>query len=303
MKKQTKNIVFIYLPLLLLALVTRFIGNQFDLIKLNNTGTHIADSLVILVVAFTIMGILKQFVQNSKLRRVTYNIVLIGTLLTIFFTFRDQLFAIGISLGIVAAVLTFIFQTTILSVVGWVYILTGNVYSIGDRIRIGNLKGDVVSITPLRTKILEIGGEYIASDVKSGRIYTFPNSILLTEPLSNYTKELPYIWVDLPFHLTYETDFEFLLKESEAIVIDYIKSELPNFTKNFKKINSTYSRHKQLLPYSFNTTPSNSWIEFRITIPVDPFRQSDLTTALTLTIIQLMKKYPRKIQFPKGRVR
>jgi len=188
--------------------------------------------------------------------------------------------------------------------VGWVYITLGRVYREGDRIRVGNFKGDVVDINPMRTKIFEIGGEFTASDLPSGRVITLPNSLLLSEPVSNFTKDVPYVWVDVPFDLTYETDFPFVKAEVEKIIHDRLKDKLETIRERYEKAVKTYHiTDEPFIDINFNLIPAGSWIEFRVTFPVDPKEQYVIVTEITEDILQMFNKYPDKVRFPVGRSR
>ncbi len=60
----------------------------------------------------------------------------------------------------------------------------GKTYALGDRIAIGNLKGDVVELNLISTTLLELGPDK-GSQQHSGRRITFSNSRLLQEAVIN----------------------------------------------------------------------------------------------------------------------
>lgn len=64
---------------------------------------------------------------------------------------------IGLVVGLGAAGLGFVLQNVIGAVFGWMGILVGGVFRIGDRISFAGVEGDVIDLTPLRTVILEMG--------------------------------------------------------------------------------------------------------------------------------------------------
>jgi small-conductance mechanosensitive channel len=144
------------------------------------TITHLVNSVFVVIGGLILGYIASRIVEDATIRKIIYYLIFVGAAIIIFFIFQENLVAVGISLGIIAVAFTLIFQSPILNLVGWVYITLGRVYREGDRIRVGNFKGDVVDINPMRTKIFEIGGEFTASDLPSGRIITLPNSLLLT---------------------------------------------------------------------------------------------------------------------------
>ncbi|WP_394363700.1 mechanosensitive ion channel domain-containing protein [Cnuella takakiae] len=59
-------------------------------------------------------------------------------------------------------------------------------FSVGDRIRIGDVKGDVIELGYLDTTLWEFGAEYLSGDHPSGRIVRFSNSKVFNEYIHNY---------------------------------------------------------------------------------------------------------------------
>ena len=268
------------------------------------TVSNLINSVIVVIVGLFLIYLSKRIFKDLTLRKIVNYMIFIGAAITIFFIFQENLVAVGISLGIIAVAFTLIFQSPILNLVGWIYITMGRVYSEGDRIRVGNYKGDVVDINPMRTKIFEIGGEFTTSDLPSGRIITLPNSLLLSEPVSNFTKDVPYVWVDIPFDLTYETDFEFVKTEIGKIIRNRLEDQLETIQDKYEKAVKTYHiKEEPFIDVSFNLTPRGSWIEFRVTFPVDPKEQHIITTEITEKIIEMFNKYPDKVRFPIGRSR
>jgi len=293
------------LILFVLALVIlQILGSIQQLFNWAATITHIVNSVFVIVVGLILGYIASIVFKDTVIRKIIHYMIFAGAGVIIFFIFQENVVAVGISLGIIAVAFTFIFQSPILNLVGWVYITIGRVYREGDRIRVGNFKGDVVDINPMRTKIFEIGGEYTASDLPSGRIITLPNSLLLSEPVSNFTRDVPYVWVDIPFDLTYETDFDFVKSQIEKIVRNRLKGKLETIRERYEKAIETYHvKDEPFIDINFNLIPSGSWIEFRVTFPVDPKEQTIITTEITEDILQMFNKHPNKVRFPKGRSR
>jgi len=301
--KKEENKIIIYSFLFIVALIIRIVGPKQTFFVWTRIMSHISHSVILIFFVLVISQIIAIFVKDYTLRRIANYMLLIATGLAVFFIFQDKLIAASVSLGIVAAAFTFIFQTPVLSLVGWIYLSMGRIYSTGDRIRLGNIKGDVIDVSPLRTKLLEIGGEYVQADLPSGRIATFPNSMLLTDEIINYTKFFPYIYADVPFHLTYETDFNFVFKIVRDIISKNIKNDKKDMENSFNRLKRRFGIKEEFEPIKFNITPSWTWIEFRVTFPLDPREQSNVLTKVTKDILEEFQKHPGKVKFPRGRTR
>lgn len=298
-----KSILFA-LFLIIVLVVFQFVGLLDYVFNWASTILNLVNSIIVIVIGFVLALIVSKIVKEIAIRRILYYLIIAGIGITIFFIFQENFVAVGISLGIIAVAFTLIFQNPILNLVGWVYVSTARVFREGDRIRIGNYKGDVVDINPMRTKIFEIGGEFTVSDLPSGRVITIPNSLLLTEPVSNFTKDVPYVWVDVPFDLTYETNFDFVKNEIEKIIRKRLGNQLEVIKEKYEKAIKTYHiKEEPFIDISFNLIPTGSWIEFRVTFPVDPIEQHKITTEITELILKLFNKFPEQVRFPIGRSR
>jgi small-conductance mechanosensitive channel len=80
-------------------------------------------------------------------------------------------------------------QKYIASFAAYFVIIFSRIYDIGDRIRIGNIKGDVRSISWLHTTLEEVGEDEKLGGELTGRLLHVPNLIILDSPVLNYTKD------------------------------------------------------------------------------------------------------------------
>ena len=124
----------------------------------------------------------------------------------------------AVSLGLVSLILGFALQTPISSLIGWFYIVIRTPYRIGDRIQVGDFTGDVVEISYLDTTLWEFHGDYLSNDVPSGRLIRFPNTLVLQSEVYNYSwRKFPFIWNEVPFHIAYESDLEWVEKTIKEV--------------------------------------------------------------------------------------
>src|SRR4051812_15297768 len=116
--------------------------------------------------------------------------------------------------GLAAAGLAFALQEVLGAVAGWFNILLGGIYRVGDRIEIAGVHGDVIDITPLRTKLLEIGGGgssstdlWVHGRQASGRIVAVSNKLTFDEPVFNYSSMFEYVWHEVAFPIAHDADW------------------------------------------------------------------------------------------------
>jgi small-conductance mechanosensitive channel len=93
---------------------------------------------------------------------------------------------------------------------------------------VGGVRGDVIDITPLRTKILEMGSppdredeteSWVGGRQHTGRIVTVSNKKTFTEPVFNYSAVFDYIWEELTIPAPYEADW----RRAETILLEEVR--------------------------------------------------------------------------------
>lgn len=160
-----------------------------------------------------------RYYARKVVRFITFTIALIA-LAVVWTPFAGR---VGVVLGLTAAGIAFAMQEVIGAIAGWFNILSGRIFHIGDRIEMGGVHGDVIDITPLRTKMLEIGSAesreaWVKGRQHTGRIVSLSNKLTFTEPVYNYSTGFEYIWEELSFPISYRSDWKLAeqIMEEEA---------------------------------------------------------------------------------------
>ena len=107
--------------------------------------------------------------------------------------------------GLAGAGLTLALHQPVTSMAGWLLLLIRRPYETGDRIEIGDVKGDVIDIRLFYTTMLEIGN-WVDADQSTGRILHCHNAKIFTEPIFNYTRGFEHIWHEIKITVTFESD-------------------------------------------------------------------------------------------------
>src|SRR5687767_6110309 len=183
-------------------------------------------------------------------------------------------------------VLGFALQAPISSFIGWIYILVRAPYRVGDRIQIGEARGDVIDVSYLDTTLWEIGGRHLSTDHPSGRVIKFPNTNVFSTPVFNYSWPLfPYIWNEVKVSLAYESDLEFVATTMQRIAEEELGKAMMEKVKVFKQLLArTPVDHLEV-----NERPSvvfrvheNTWIEAIVRYLVVPRESGRVRTRLTM---------------------
>lgn len=128
------------------------------------------------------------------------------------------------ALTIVAAALTIVAKEMILNFLGSFVIFWRELFSIGDRVQVGDYTGDVIDKGILYFTLLE-SGRMQSTGHSTGRLVKIPNSLAHTLPIINATRGAGYVWNEIHFSITHQSDWkkgkEFLM----GIAEDFMESE------------------------------------------------------------------------------
>ena len=111
------------------------------------------------------------------------------------------------ALGILGAGLAIASQEMVGSLVAGLNIWLGNIYRVGDRVRIGEIVGDVMDISLLRTTVMEVGA-WVKADQYTGRVVTVANRQVWVNSVYNFTQHWGYLWDEITLPITYESDWQ-----------------------------------------------------------------------------------------------
>ncbi|MFQ5674775.1 MAG: mechanosensitive ion channel family protein [bacterium] len=127
--------------------------------------------------------------------------------------------SISTYLGLLSAGLAIALQDPLVNLAGWAFIMWRRPFSVGDRIQIGDYRGDVIDQRIFMFTLMEIGN-WVDAEQSTGRVIHVPNGKVFREGLANYSTGFQYIWNEIPVLVTFESDWqkakEILLKIASA---------------------------------------------------------------------------------------
>ncbi|HWI93388.1 MAG TPA: mechanosensitive ion channel domain-containing protein [Flavisolibacter sp.] len=307
-----------YIIIALICLAVYFLL-QFHVFGLLGTYRSLLQRLsmagfVVFIVFIITRGVESVVTKRSPTRKQQYNIIRLIRLLSVFaaaFIVVSFLFAkwytAAVSLGLVSLILGFALQTPISSLIGWFYIIIRTPYRIGDRIQVGNFTGDVVEISYLDTTLWEFHGDYLSNDVPSGRLIRFPNTLVLQSEVYNYSwRKFPFIWNEIPFHIAYESDLEWVEKTIKQVATRELGNDMSDTIDRFKKlVKQTPVDELEIKEYPFVVfrINANTWVEVSVTYLVHPKKASAMRSKLIKAILKELLREPDRVMFPKSNSR
>lgn len=212
-----------------------------------------------------------------------------------------------VSLGVLSLILGFALQTPITSLIGWVYLLIRQPYKVGDRIQIGDAKGDVIDVSYLDTTLWEFGGPYLSTEHPSGRIIKFPNSLALNQTVYNYSWPLfPYVWNEIKFQIAYESDLEFLAQTMQRIVEEELGDQMTQLVPVYRElllqtpVDELEIRERPVVHFRAS---ENTWLEAIVRYLVHPKEAGRIKTRIIKKLLDQLNAEPERVLFPKSNLR
>lgn len=183
------------------------------------------NKILISVLFITVLFILKLIalrIVNSKTedvrtrynwRKTTTYIIVIIWLITLGRVWFTGFQSVVTYLGLLSAGIAIALKDPLVNLAAWVFIVWRRPFTVGDRIEIGNNRGDVIDLRIFQFTLMEIGN-WVDADQSTGRVIRIPNGKVFTEMLANYSKGFKYIWNEIPVLVTFESNW----KEGKTIL-------------------------------------------------------------------------------------
>jgi small-conductance mechanosensitive channel len=171
-------------------------------------------------------------------KNATYVIYGVGGL-SIIFVWSDRFASLATFLGLLSAGLAIAFKDPIANIAGWYYLITNRPFRVGDRIQIGEEKGDVVDISMFRSTLIEIGN-WVDGDQSTGRVIHIPNAKVFTIAILNYSELINHIWHEIRLPLTPDSNWQAAKAILQGIIEEHAPAIDDSIDKQLEEISEKY---------------------------------------------------------------
>lgn len=257
--------------------------------------------LILVVVLFIVLTLLryirKQVLKNTvhsdnkykivKAVNVLQYILIVGVLL---FVFSDKLGNVGITLGLASAGIAFALQSVIISIAGWLSIMTTGQIKVGQRVRIGDITGDVIDIGVIKTTLMEVGA-WVNGDLYNGRITAISNSFVFNVPIQNYSEHYPFLWDEITIPLRVESDFHLARKIFTEVTNEVCGLYAAESKKTWEKMQGKFLIENASVDPSVTLMFDENWITFTIRFVVDYKKRRSTKDRLFTRILEEINKH------------
>ncbi len=182
-------------------------------------------ALAIYLLGILIINLINRQVKNLRRRHTARKVTLYTTVLAILvfsvLFWLESVKPVAVVISIVGAGLVVALQEIILCFAGWLLIILKRPFTVGDRIEIGSVKGDVIDVRMFQTALLEVGN-WVDAEQSTGRVVHIPNSSVFKEKVFNYTKGFEFIWNEIKITVTFESNWQ----KAKEIVLSQANPEI-----------------------------------------------------------------------------
>lgn len=248
------------------------LSNLLDNALIERLVWIVAGLLVVALLRYYVIRLLNKGIQNTdnkyRARKAVNFTSSFFLLAVVLFVFSDKLGNLGVALGVVGAGIAFALQEVIISIAGWLNIVITGSLGVGQRVKIGEVKGDIIDIGVMNTTIMELG-DWVNGDLYNGSIVTMANSFVYKEKIKNYSAEYPFLWDELEVPIRAESDHnkarEVFKRVLEEICGDFASESTKHWDRMTNKFRIEEAQVQPMVTLEFN----EEWITFTLRYIVD----------------------------------
>jgi len=199
--------------------------------------------------------------------------------------FEDRLGRLSFAIGVAGAGVAVALQDVLASIAGAFSIGFSKLYAIGDRVQIGDTRGDVIDIGLLRTTLLETGN-WVSKDMYNGRVVRIPNSSVLKGPIFNYSQGFRFVWDEIKVVFTNTSDFQFAREMLLRVAKESIGEYLVEAQTSWKTISENFRSENPPLEPTVALAVNAASLEFTVDYVVDYTKRTAMKDCLFTKIVQ-----------------
>jgi len=245
--------------------------------------------LLAIIVRWITVGVLSRRLGDAKekyywIRAAKYFISALNIIL-LFFVWGSEFQSLATFIGLISAALTIALKDLFINMAGWIFIIVRKPFQLGDRIQVGEHRGDVIDVRVFQFTINEIGN-WVDADQSTGRIIHIPNGKVFTEPQANYSQGFSHIWHEINVLITFESNWQ----KTKEILTEIVNKHASALSEEAKKTLIEASKkymiiYNQLTPIVY-TKVKDSGVQLSMRFLITPQRRRGAEQAIWEDILK-----------------
>ena len=246
----------------------------------------------------------RRFGRADARYRVRKFVVFCGYLAILLFLallFEDRLGRLSFALGVAGAGVAVALQDVLASIAGAFSIGFSKLYAVGDRVQIGDIRGDVIDIGLLRTTLMETGN-WVSKDLYNGRIARIPNSTVLKGSVFNYSQGFRFIWDEIKVVLTGTSDSQLARTMLLRVAKEAIGEYLFEAQSSWKSMTDNYQSENPPLEPTVALVVKSGSLEFTVSYVVDYTKRTAMQDQLFTKIAEEVAGSNGRLKWPSSAI-
>lgn len=202
---------------------------------------------------------------------------------------------VSTGVGLISAGLAFALQQVVLSFAAHVVVLRGDVFTIGDRVEMGGVRGDVVRPGFLKTTVMEMGqppavatadpAVWVHSRQHTGRLVTVTNGVIFDQPVDNYTRDWPSIWEEIVLPIADTDDRARVEEVLLAVAREHAVVDDPGVDAALARMRSRYAMSDASTAPAVYWRITDNWLELSLRFLVHARGVREVKDAMSRAIL------------------
>jgi len=209
--------------------------------------------IIIIVIIFSLLGklVIKKYISdnerfytaNKAINFINFSLII----LILLFSYIENVSYFVTVLGFASAGIAIAMKDWFMSILGWMVIVFGGSFHVGDRIKVKKdglpYVGDIIDISLLRMTILEdITLTTYVENRRSGRVVFIPNNYVFTTLIANYTHgTLKTVWDGIDLTITFDSNHKKAIYIIKNITKKYSKGYTDIARRGLNQLRNQYS--------------------------------------------------------------
>ena len=229
--------------------------------------------------------------QFLMLRRI---VIWVAIGIAVAFALASEIGSVATFVGLITAGIAVALQNVIMAVAGYFFLIGKYGVSVGDRVQIGGVTGDVLDIGLLRLHLMEVGNSDTGRQ-PTGRVVVFSNAIVF-QPGASFFKQIPgtnFTWHQVSLTLAPASDY----KLAEKRMLEAVESVYAEYREHIER---QHRRMQDTLNVTVDLPSPRSRLHFgedglRIAIrfPVEIERAPQIDDEVTRRILSTIAQTPK----------
>jgi small-conductance mechanosensitive channel len=250
--------------------------------------------ILAIIIRWIVVAVISRRLGSAKdqyywIRGAKYSISAINIIL-LMLVWGSEFQSLATFIGLIAAALTIALKDLFINMSGWIFIITRKPFQIGDRIQVGEHRGDVIDIRIFQFTINEIGN-WVDADQSTGRIIHIPNGKVFTEPQANFNQGFSHIWHEINVLITFESNW----RKAKEILTEVVNKHAASLSKAAAKTLIEASKkymilYNRLTPIVY-TKVKDSGVQLSMRFLITPHRRRGTEEAIWEEVLDIFAQH------------